>query len=591
LTRVPPSHDAETAVFVPPEAVFPELREVDTTLIELLRGLSRTDTLFWCARANLTVAGAGDLTSNERQQRLLNALATSEEIQRINAFAQGHGGVDRVRVFFRGQLLELMRWVSEHSVDLPEDGETFNDSAVRERFLKAALVAAGLWSERVFSDRFTLDGGLEAARRRGLAPIRKSIEESGIAPELNNSLGRGWVLFSEHLPRRYSALAPEFRAATGLTLEEYFVCVAAITIQYLGPTAATPIMNWRTAANPTAYREVFPRYIELESHTVAGLASAFRSSDAGYRELRERPILRTEDDRAIVLDPVFFSERASVGPLFHLIGARNPGANANRIFGAFGLAFEDYVADILTRMYPRGVGLVSRLALNVAGYYGAGTPFEIDAVLDDATELVLFETKAAWLREDRIRDDSSEEYLEHLREKYGVRLGHSPGERAKGVAQLARSVGAIVNGDWRGEANEYRAVEKIYPVLVVHDALLGAPVYGNFLAAEFEELLRSQIRSGEPARRVTVAPLTVMTIAELEALEESLNHFALRDLLRDYSRECPDRLRSLHNFIAFSAYGQTMYQSAYLTRKTGELLKRTQEMLFPDASEPAASEP
>src|SRR5262249_40474325 len=31
LTRVPPSHDAETAVFVPPNAVFPELQEVDTT--------------------------------------------------------------------------------------------------------------------------------------------------------------------------------------------------------------------------------------------------------------------------------------------------------------------------------------------------------------------------------------------------------------------------------------------------------------------------------------------------------------------------------------------------------------------------------
>jgi hypothetical protein len=61
-----------------------------------------------------------------------------------------------------------------------------------------------------------------------------------------------------------------------------------------------------------------------------------------------------------------------------------------------------------------------------------------------------------------------------------------------------------------------------------------------------------------------------------------VNHFALRDLLRDYSRECPDRLRSLHNFIAFSSYGGTMYQSAYLTRSTGELLKRTQEMLFPE---------
>jgi len=341
----------------------------------------------------------------------LNSLCTADEIRRINSFAEGHGGVDRVRTFFRGQLLELMRWVSEHSTDHGGEGETFNDPEVRRRFVQAALIAAALWSKRVFGDRFKLDGGIDVARRRGLAPIRKSIEEGGSAPELQNSLGRGWVLFSEHLPQRYLSLGDEFRAATGLSLEEYFVCVAAVTIQYLGPEAATSIMNWRTAANASAYREIFPRYIELESHTVSELASAFTSGEAGYRELRERPILRTEDGRAIILDPVFFSERASVGPLFHLIGPRNPHANANRVFGAFGLAFEDYAAAILARMYPTGDALVCRLALNVTGRDGSGTPFEIDAVLNDATEIVVFETKAAWLREDRLRDDTYEEYL------------------------------------------------------------------------------------------------------------------------------------------------------------------------------------
>lgn len=580
---MPVSPDAELAVIVPPGAVFPGLRADETTLLELLRGLSRTDALFWSARVNLIVAGAGEATPKERQQRALNLLCTPDEIGRINAFAERHGSADQVRVFFRGQLLELMRWVSEHSTDQPADGATFNEPEVRRRFVQAALVAAALWSDRVFGDRFKLDGGIEVARRRGLAPLRKSIEEAGTAPELQNSLGRGWVLFSEHLPRRFAAFGEEFRGATGLSPEEYFVCVAAVTIQYLDPAAPTPIINWRTAAEATPYSEIFPRYVELESHTATEPASAFKASDAGYRALRERPMLRTEDGRAIVLDPVFYSERASVGPLFHLVGSKSLGSRANRIFGAFGLAFEDYTADILTRMYPSGgAPLVSRLGLNVDGRDGAGRPFEIDAVLNDATEIVVFETKAAWLREDRIRDDTYEGYLEHLREKYGVRVGRSHGERVKGVGQLARSVGAIANRDWLGPQDEYRTAEVIFPVLVVHDALLGAPVYGNFLAGEFEELLRSRMRTGgAPRRRVKIAPLTVMTIADLEALEESVNHFALRDLLRDYSRECPDRLRSLHNFIAFSRYGTTMYRSAYLTGKTAELLKRTQEALFP----------
>ena len=57
--------------------------------------------------------------------------STADEIERINVFAQDHGGSDRVRAFFRGQLLELMRWVSEHSAEHPGDGQTFNDPGVR----------------------------------------------------------------------------------------------------------------------------------------------------------------------------------------------------------------------------------------------------------------------------------------------------------------------------------------------------------------------------------------------------------------------------------------------------------------------------
>lgn len=38
------------------------------------------------------------------------------------------------------------------------------------------------------------------------------------------------------------------------------------------------------------------------------------------------------------------------------------------------------------------------------------------------------------------------------------------------------------------------------------------------------------------------------------SLEKSIGAFSFVSLLDDYTRECPDRLRSLHNFIAFPAY-------------------------------------
>jgi hypothetical protein len=49
-----------------------------------------------------------------------------------------------------------------------------------------------------------------------------------------------------------------------------------------------------------------------------------------------------------------------------------------------------------------------------------------------------------------------------------------------------------------------------------------------------------------------VAPQTIMTVQDLENLEKSIGHFSLADLLGSYARDCPDRMRSLPNFIASS---------------------------------------
>ena len=61
-----------------------------------------------------------------------------------------------------------------------------------------------------------------------------------------------------------------------------------------------------------------------------------------------------------------------------------------------------------------------------------------------------------------------------------------------------------------------------------------------------------------------MAPLTVMTIQDLENLETSIGNFSLANLLADYSRECPDRMRSLHNFIALSDYGPKIERNEFL---------------------------
>src|SRR5258706_382496 len=84
-------------------------------------------------------------------------VASSSPIARINAFAKEHGR-QNVSVFFRGQLLELMRWTCLLSSDQSDDGDTFNRQESRLAFVRVALLASEVWFRRVYRDRMRSDG-------------------------------------------------------------------------------------------------------------------------------------------------------------------------------------------------------------------------------------------------------------------------------------------------------------------------------------------------------------------------------------------------------------------------------------------------
>jgi hypothetical protein len=315
-------------------------------------------------------------------------------------------------------------------------------------------------------------------------------------------------------------------------------------------------------------------YLALESQTADELREALwgQRQDvmcpeaAGryeYKALRRRPILRAYDGRAIIIDPVFYAERAAVGQLFLIIDGVSK-AKSDQIFSAFGHAFEQYAWRLLQRMYPTpSPGLVDRLCCDVQGKNRAGQSVQItDACLNDVTEAILFEMKAVWVRDDLIFENDPERYLDHLRDRYGVRIEDDGSRSVKGVGQLARTITKLASGEWTPLAQDFTLVERLYPVLLVHDPLIDAPGHGNILAQEFAAALApDQVRqTGEMRKgRFWVVPLIIMTIADLESLETSIEHFSLHDLLRDYSVDCSDRMLSLHNYIATSKYRTRIY--------------------------------
>jgi hypothetical protein len=98
---------SELGVFVPPDAVFPGTPSTEQALIDVLATLGRDDTLFQCARTNTLVSGPGDFEVKGRQQR--RSAHSARRTDRINDFARGHPSSGAPTVFFRGQMLELMR--------------------------------------------------------------------------------------------------------------------------------------------------------------------------------------------------------------------------------------------------------------------------------------------------------------------------------------------------------------------------------------------------------------------------------------------------------------------------------------------------
>jgi hypothetical protein len=578
--RPPRATSSEIGVYVPHEALFPDLQATEATLVALLSTLGRDAVLLACARLNTVVSGTGHPDPKPRQERAIGLICNHEDLRRINAFAAASPSGDLPTVFFRGQILELMRWAARCCPNIPNDGTAFTEPTARTRLLQAALIASTLWGKRVFADRLSGALPVDEARQRALGAFRRGLEESVIAPHIGTTLGRGWALFSEHFPRHYPAFATEFLKATGLSVEQYFTCVTGLASYLPFDRGDGPIFNAGSVANATAYRELFPTYLARESQTPDELAVALWDgfAERGYRDLRERPILVLADGRAVILDPTFFCEKISVGPLFHLL-ARARGGKANEIFGAFGLAFEDYANSILRRMYPNRPSLASRLRCPVVGCDRQGRDFEMDAVLNDVVQVLVFEEKAAWLKDEVVLGDIGM-WLEQIRSRYGIAAAPANGkkERPKGVAQLAQLVRRILDGNCGAAQPEFAAIEVVHPVLLVHDTRLNAPAYGTFLSGEFLALL-GNVPSGK-----RVMPLTVMTIADLENLESSIDQFSMRQLLADYAAAHPDGLVSLHNFMAVDPrYADKLKPGAQLMESSERLIRHAHRELFPDS--------
>lgn len=433
-----------------------------------------------------------------------------------------------------------------------------------------------------------------------MGSIRKSIESMSSPPDMSKVLGRGWALFNEYYHKHLSTFEDDFRESYGISIEQYYICLAAFLTNYFNPyleKMGPGIFNSNTMGQNTTYKKVLEIFISKESQFAEEIRESLWSDAEvknnnseeipfyNTRGLREKPIFRAKDGRAIILDPYFFCEKATIGPLFHILKLDRNKKKGNKIFSAFGKAFEEYTCDTLKRMFPDISNQTpKRLECNLKINSSiSNDSLEIDALINDQVDIVLFEIKAVLIKEDVILTDDYEIYISHLREKYSLSEVCDHKISIKGIAQIARSVSMIASEAKLGIAGRFDKAKVIYPVLLVHDPLLVAPVYGKFFADEFKTILEPAFtnRAGEFIKNnMRIKPLILMTIEDLENLETSIEHFGFKKLLENYSSECNDRIVSLHNFISLSGYSNKIYHNKWLAGKTMEILDKTKVAIF-----------
>lgn len=566
---------SNVGVFVPFGALEPSRSATEATMAELVSCLDRDAALLVCGYVNALVTGSGTSSVRERQERAFRAVGTPDDGERIDQWHRSTRPRDASAViFFQGQLLELTRWLALHGSPASGDPACFGQTEVRKMFLRAALLASELWAKRTFSDR--LSGGQTGAEaiERALGAFRKSIEEGGVAAHLGTAIARGRLLFERFLPERLPTYRADFATATGMSIGDYLTCVTMLVPKVCDQPSDGTALFRETYAASTEFAAKFGLFLRQTSQTPDELKSRFEQGfeKNGFKAVRERPILATPAGWYVILDAAYFIDHFTLSPIFKVISS---GKQVEKVFGAFGDAFEDYVIEILERRYPATFG-VRRLFTRVKSRED-NPEFEIDALLNEGADLVLMEVKAAFVPERSILTDSPANFLRELRKKYAVEPGQQ--DREVGVAQLAKQIRAILLDRWGGAEIDHDQLRRIYPVLVVHDEHLASPGVGAFLNERFRE------RLGDVARaKARVEDLTIMTIHDLE-IKESSDGFSLTALLAAYVADSQGGMVSLHNFLAHHpTYSRMVRPNETLMTKSLAEVDELRNRFFPQSA-------
>ncbi len=575
--------DSQISIIVPSDTIFAGIEKNVQSMQDALKGIGVKDGVLWCARILriVTLPIYGDI--KESQRECVRLIFDEEQLNHLQQFDKENKKYF-VTVFFRGQLLEVFRWVLVLcDPDKPIVTDKKELSIAKANFLKAVLLGGDFWSERSLVGMNKDVADIEGTRRSSLIQFRRSREAGSSVTQVYQPIARAWAIFSSLFPKHHNGFDEEFFSITGLQYKTFFNCQLLLWAELINRSNSIGSFSPTDLTNHP-YSRSLQLFFDIQSQTFTQLKSALwpfpatPSPDTAYRyrPIRERPIAISDDRKiGVVIDPLIFAESIQAGPLFLLLRGN---ADSGFLFGSFGKAFEEYACGILRRMYPER-GPLRRLSTNINGHGSDGQEFEVDACLNNVTEIVLFEIKASFLSEEKIICGDHEEFLEYLSTRYAA----IDPKRPKGVGQLARIAKYIAEKKWMGQNDELSEVKRIYPVIVVNDNYMDIGLFGNFLAKEFARCAGVEYRADSDEFVIDgtfVKHLILLTVDDLENLESSIEKFSLLDLLESYSVRNSERLMSLHNFIYYSEFSNKMRHNQKLLGIARDLMAEAKKQIF-----------
>lgn len=365
----------------------------------------------------------------------------------------------------------------------------------------------------------------------------------------------------------YTDLAKLFEETTGISVSDFVALVFGLTSRYLELTLDHLFRNPgayfipATFFSKTAIRaEVVNRFLVLISTEPKELQELLRRN--AQRPLADMVVLQgnpcvQSGHGLFCLDPISLIEKASSGIYWILNGTHF--AKGNRLFEFWGLLFEEYVNRLLLDAYH-----VPGAQVIPNPVFADGTEV-CDAAIMEGRDLLLLEHKASILTAEAKYAGDANVFEEDVKKKLVF-----DGEHDKGVLQLANSIKRILSGELIEQLGGYTPA-RIFPVLVVQDAVFASPYINQYLNTFFPGYALRKIG------RVTVTPVFVLTIADLEDLSGYLGEVRLSSVLQEHYAINKNLVHAFgtlpHPLLQRDFWRDTKTQSFY-EQFTDEIIKR-----------------